>query len=58
MAIAVLVARWLTPPMWPLSWRFALEATAGALTYPAIMLSLHRSRIEAFRSMIREMRSS
>jgi O-antigen/teichoic acid export membrane protein len=57
MAVAVLLVRWLAPVTWPLAWRFGLEVGAGAVIYPAVIWWLFRSRIEAFRRILRDARS-
>jgi O-antigen/teichoic acid export membrane protein len=56
MAIAVLLVRFAAAP-WPMAGRFTAEVAVGAITYVGVVLALHRSRIEAFRGLLRGARS-
>ncbi|NUO64182.1 MAG: lipopolysaccharide biosynthesis protein [Gemmatimonadaceae bacterium] len=55
MAAAVVAARLLAAPL-PLAARFAVEVSAGIVAYAAVMWTLHRARLLAFRSLLRELR--
>lgn len=55
MAAAVVIVR-LVAAEWPPGPRFAAEVVAGVAAYTAFVVGLHRSRIEAFRTLLRNMR--
>ena len=56
MSAAVIIGRAATSH-WPLGVRFALEVLVGGVTYVGVVLALHRGRIDAFRSLLREART-
>jgi PST family polysaccharide transporter len=55
MAAAVLAVR-LATGAWPHGPRLAVEALLGAAVYGAVVLGLHRARVEAFRNLLRRSR--
>jgi O-antigen/teichoic acid export membrane protein len=55
---AVVVAAHIAARDWALLARFAMETAAGAATYVALVLTQHRGRIDAFRTLLRSARES
>jgi O-antigen/teichoic acid export membrane protein len=53
MWLAIMAAASAVPPSWPRVAHLSLEVSAGALTYSAVVLLLHRKRIQSFREMLR-----
>jgi PST family polysaccharide transporter len=57
MAAVVLALRYTLPDHFPLALRFAIESLAGAFTYGAVLLTVHRDRFDRFRTFLKGLRS-
>lgn len=57
MLAAVAAARMASPDTWPVGARFAAQVLAGAAAYAGAVLLLHRDRLLAFRTLLREPRN-